>query len=350
MDQNGKIGYAVLGLGVGGAHLDAAEQNQYCHVEAVCDLRQDRLDHAKEKYPDLTTYTDVDEMLRDPAIDIVSVCLPSAMHADYAIRCMEAGKHVLCEKPVDITPEAAQRIIEAKNRLGRKCGVIHQNRFNVDMKPIKEAIDSGRMGKLFLGTFEVKWYRTQNYYEENGGWRGTWGMDGGGSLMNQSVHTVDLMQWLMGKPVSVTSKWGIFDHTIETEDTTASLLTFENGAMATFVTSTCTYPGLCTAIKLYGTGGSVEADGDRLTHWIFKDAEEGEEEKMLRKYGHGNGGSFAKNAGLVTGHAYQVNDIIDAVRLDRDPVIQPEDAITAVKIINAVYESARTGRTVDIRY
>lgn len=165
------------------------------------------------------------------------------MHADFAVKAMEAGKHVLVEKPIDITVEAAMKIEEARVRTGLKAGVIHQNRNNADMKPIREAIQSGKIGSVIYGDFEVKWYRTQEYYD-NGGWRGTWEMDGGGSLMNQAVHTVDLMQWLMGDVESVTSQIGIYGHRIETEDFTASLIKFKSGAVATFVSTTCAYPGL----------------------------------------------------------------------------------------------------------
>jgi predicted dehydrogenase len=260
---------------------------------------------------------------------------------------MEAGKHVLVEKPLDITPDRARLIEEARVRTGMTCGVVHQNRFNVDMYPIREAVQSGRLGRLILGTFGVKWYRDQAYYD-NGGWRGTWEMDGGGSLMNQSVHTVDLMQWLMGDVVSVTSHMGIYDHDIKTEDTTASLITFKNGAAATFVSTTCAYPGISTEIMLYGTGGSVEADADCLKTWKMKDAEDedAEEADMLSRYGGGNLAATPEDAARKFGHDHVVEDMIDAVLDGRDPQVMPADALKAVEIVCAVYESARTGKTV----
>ena len=224
-----KVGYAVLGLGIGMAHADAAYASEYADLVAVCDVDEKRLEKARKKYSGVTAYTDFEELLADGRVDVISICLPSAMHADFAVRAMEAGKHVLVEKPLDITPERAQLIEDARVRTGKICGVVHQNRFNVDMYPIREAVTDGRLGKLILGTFAVKWYRDQRYYD-NGGWRGTWEMDGGGSLMNQSVHTVDLMQWLMGDVESVTSHMGIYNHDIKTEDTTVSLIKFKSGA------------------------------------------------------------------------------------------------------------------------
>ncbi len=341
-----KIGYAVLGLGIGMAHADAAYQSSHATLVAVCDINETRLQRAMERYENVTAYTDFEALLADARVDVISICLPSAMHADFAVRAMEAGKHVLVEKPVDITPTRAALIEDARIRTGMKAGVVHQNRFNVNMTPIKEALDSGRMGRLILGTFGVKWYREQSYYD-NGGWRGTWEMDGGGSLMNQAVHTVDLMQWLMGDVASVTSTMGIYDHSIQTEDMTASLIRFKNGAAATFVSTTCAFPGISTEICLYGTGGSIEADADVLKVWKMKDAEDedAEEAAMLEKYGKGNLG-FVTDPTLRLGHDHVVEDMILAVLEDRDPEVTPAEAMKSVAIVNAVYRSARTGETV----
>jgi UDP-N-acetyl-2-amino-2-deoxyglucuronate dehydrogenase len=348
MENTRKIGYAVTGLGVGKSHAKAALNAKNGKLIAVCDLIPEKLEKAKKDYGDILTYTDFDEMLKNPDIEIVSICLPSGMHAEFAVKALEAGKNVLVEKPVDITVEAAEKIEAARIKTGLKAGVIHQNRFNACMKPMKEAIDSGRLGRIFLGTFAVKWHRTQEYYD-NGGWRGTWDMDGGGSLMNQAIHTVDLMQWLMGDVESVTSNMGIFNHVIETEDMTASLIKFKNGASATFVSSTCVYPGLGTDVQVYGTKGSIEVDGDRLITWRIEGEDDDEGMNMIELYGAGNGNATALDPTLVVGHATQVNDIIDAVLFDRDPLIVPSDAIKSVKIANAIYESAKTGKTVYIK-
>lgn len=274
------------------------------------------------------------------------MCLPSAMHADFAVRAMEAGKHVLVEKPLDIVPERAQLIEDARIRTGMTCGVVHQNRFNVNMYPIREAMENGRLGKLILGTFAVKWYREQTYYDN--GWHGTWNMDGGGSLMNQSVHTVDLMRWLMGEVESVSSHMGVYDHVIETEDTTASVIKFKNGAIATFVSTTCAYPGLSTEICLYGTGGSIEADADCLKVWKMKDAEDedAEEEAMLAHFGGGNLAAMSEDPTKNFGHDHVVKDMIAAVAEGRNPEVMPAEALKAVKIVCAIYESARTGKNV----
>lgn len=353
-----KIGYAVVGLGIGQAHVDAAYANPDADLIAVCDLRQDRIDLAVKGHPEVKEYLDFDEMIKNPDIDIISICLPSAMHAEFACRAMRAGKHVLIEKPVDITPEAAEIIEKVRLETGMKAGVVHQNRNNSCMHLLKDAVNDGRLGKVFLGTFAVKWYRTQDYYN---GWHGTWDMDGGGSLINQSVHTVDIMQWLMGDVESVTSTMDIVDHDIETEDMTATLIKFKSGAAGTFVTTTCAYPGICTAIELYGTGGTVELDGDVLKTWKMKefsdefaekhgldsfDTDE-EENEIITKYG-SNGAYTESFPGTHVGHQSVVDDMIAAVKDGRDPQIMPLEAIKSVKIVNAIYESARTGKTVYI--
>lgn len=223
------------------------------------------------------------------------------------------------------------------------CGVVHQNRFSFNMQAIKQALDEGKLGRLLLGTFAVKWYREQSYYDR-GGWRGTWEMDGGGSLMNQAVHTVDLMQWMMGEVESVMSTARICNHSIDTEDLTASIITFRNGATATFVSTTCAYPGISTEIDLYGTEGSIEADADILKTWKLRaDEDEEEEEEMLNRYGRGNLHAAQLAPQALYGHRHVVEDMICAVRDGRNPEVMPEDALRAVCIVDAIYCSAEQG-------
>ena len=365
------IGYCVAGLGVGKNHVRGVLGSDHGKLIALCDLLSDKMDmvektviakdleahpeHKEHIADELLKYTDFDEMLKNPEIECVSIALPSGLHAKYAIKAMEAGKNVLIEKPMDITVEAAQSIIDAWKRTGVKVGVMHQNRNNLDMAPMKRAIDEGHIGKVFLGTFEVKWYREQSYFERDGGWRGTWSMDGGGSLMNQGVHTVDLMQWLMGDVESVTSTMAICGHDIETEDMTASLIKFKSGATATFVSTTCAYEAGCgTGIKVYGTDGTIECDQGEILTWkihsnvkdreIAKAIESAEENAMKAKYS--VGGSAASDPALSTGHGSVVNNLINAIYNNTDPMIVPTEGIKAVKIVNAIYESARTGKTV----
>ena len=346
--RNGKIGYAVAGLGVGLAHADAACEYDKCELVALCDINRDKLLAAGEKYAGAVCYESFDELIADPCVDIISICLPSGMHADFAVRAMEAGKHVLIEKPIDITVDAAKKVSECAKRTGMRAGVVFQNRNNAVMKPVKEAVDSGRLGKLILGTFAVKWYRDDAYY--NNGWHGTWSLDGGGSLINQSIHTLDIMQWLMGDVESVSSEMGVYGHNIETEDLTASVIKFKSGATATFVSTTCAHPGVSTEISLYGSGGTIELDADRLKTFRLRDSydEEEEEAEMIEAYGNGNGMAALRDASVICGHKSVVVDMVNAVLENRDPQITPDEGIKSVRIINAIYESARSGKKIYI--
>jgi len=343
MSLNHKLGYAVLGLGVGMAHAEAAFESENADLVAICDINEKRLSDAAEAFPGATPYTDFEQMLSDPRVDIVSICLPSGMHAEYAVRAMRAGKHVLVEKPIDIDLDAAERIEAARIETGMTCGVCMQNRNNVSSIPIKEAIDSGRLGRILFGTFAVKWLRPDSYFSDTP-WRGTWAMDGGGSLINQSVHTVDLMQWFMGEVESVTSTMSTYNHDIETEDFTASLIKFKSGATATFLSTTCAFPGLATEISVYGTDGSVEADADRIITWKMRDADdvEAHEREMLKKCGQGNSQAEWKSVG----HTSMVEDIIAAVRDKRDPLVMPREAMKSLRIVRAIYDSAKSGKTI----
>jgi UDP-N-acetyl-2-amino-2-deoxyglucuronate dehydrogenase len=341
-----ELGYAVVGLGVGRAHVKGALKAEGAKLVAVCDLIQEKLDKVKEEVPDVKTYTNYSEMLADKDIDIVSVATPSGLHAKMVIEALRAGKHVLCEKPMDITVDRILEIEKVRVETGLKVGGIFQNRRNPIMEPTKKAVDEGRLGKIFAGFFRINWYRSDEYFLQNGGWRGTWAMDGGGSLMNQGVHTVDLMQWLLGDIASIRSDFAIINHKIETEDFTSSVVKFKSGAIVNLVSTTCAYPGLGTDIQITGTDGSIHIDGDRLVAWKIKGDKMNEEEaEMLKIYGGGGTIAAADNT-IVRGHDYMVQDMIDAVRFDRDPMICPMEATKAVKIINAVYESARTGKEI----
>lgn len=343
------VGYAVVGLGVGHAHVKGALEAEGCKLVALCDIRPHTLDRILEKYPEAASakfYTDFAEMLKNPDIDVVSICTPSGMHADMAIQALRAGKHVLVEKPMDITVDKILAIEQVRKETGLKVGGIFQNRRNAVMEPTKKAVEEGRLGEIYTAFFRVNWYRNDEYFLHNDGWRGTWALDGGGSLMNQGVHTVDLMQWLLGEVKSVRSIMRIVNHKIETEDFTNSIITFKNGCVANLISTTAAYPGYGTDIQLTGTNGSIHIDGDRLLVWRIKgDRMKEEEAEMLQKYGSG-GTIAASDHTIVRGHSFQVQDMVDAVRFDRDPMVGPMEATKAVRIINAVYESARTGKEI----
>lgn len=338
-----KVGFAVVGLGIGMAHAEGIVGSDYAYLVCGCDIDEARREKFAKLYPEAEVTDSFDSILKNENVDVVCICLPTYMHADFACRALMAGKHVLCEKPADIMVERAMKIAEAEKISGRMAGFVFQNRFNYNMYPIYEAVRSGRLGKIYLGTFSVKWFRKQSYYDANGGWRGTWDKDGGGSLMNQSIHTVDLMLSLLGNDVvSVQSAGGVVNHDIEAEDMTASLITFENGAVATFVSTTCAYDGLSTEIGIYGTEGSIEADADKMIRWRMKDDPDGiEEEKILERYGFGNMCASSYHPNIRCGHGYMIDDMANAVLEGRRPVIGIDEAVKSIRLIEQVYKNIK---------
>ena len=204
------------------------------------------------------------DILADPDIDAVTVCAPSGLHAALGVQALRAGKHVIVEKPMDVTPAACDELIAAQRESGRRLAVVSQHRFDRATQAVKEALDDGRLGELFFVDARIPWYRTQGYYD-SGDWRGTWALDGGGCLMNQGVHTVDLLRWLAGPVVSVYAQARTAAHVrLEVEDAITATLTFANGALGSLMASTATYPGFPARLALHGTRGSAVIEGDAL--------------------------------------------------------------------------------------
>ena len=347
-----EIGFAVVGLGMGKHHCRSIIEGRSSKLVAICDMDEGRLSQGKEDY-NCRTYVSFDEMLNDPEIDCINIATPSGMHSDFGVMAAKAGKHIIVEKPADIKPEKIDALREAGEKYGVKIGCIFQARLDPLNIAVRDAIQSGRLGKLIGIHGHLPWYRKQSYYEgDHGSWKGTWEMDGGGSLMNQGVHTVDLIQWLGGRVAQVNGMFGVFGHDIEAEDQTDALLKYENGALGTIYTTTCCYPGYDQLITIYGTKGSIMKDASKLLAWkIQGDNEEEEEKEMLAKFGPKDkekGISADPMAVSSDGHTTIVEDMAKAIAEDRDPMIGLDDAKHAVEIITSVFEAGRSGQTVSI--
>jgi predicted dehydrogenase len=286
---------------------------------------------------------DLDALLARPDVDVVCVCVPSGLHAEIGVRAARAGKHLAVEKPVDVTLAAADRLIEAARDAGVALTVISQHRFDPGLIELKRLIGEGALGRLVLGEASTKWYRTQAYYD-SAGWRGTWAMDGG-SLMNQGVHYVDLLRWCMGPVTEVTAVCATQAHQVEVEDTALALVRFASGAVGTIMSTTAAYPGFPQRLEITGTGGTVVVEDGRITRRALTGQDD-----------HGRGGTGEASAGAaadpaaieVASHAAQLADLLAAVAGGREPVVGGQDGRDALEIICAVYESARTGRTVSL--
>jgi UDP-N-acetyl-2-amino-2-deoxyglucuronate dehydrogenase len=307
-----------------------------------------------------------DEILADPSIDAVTICTPSGLHAALGTRALAAGKHVVIEKPMEITPAACEPLLAAQRASGRKLAVISQHRFDPSSQQVRAALDRGELGRLILTEARVPWYRTQDYYD-SGDWRGTWALDGGGCLMNQGVHTVDLMLWLAGPVKTVYAQMRTAGHErIEVEDAVCATLTFANGAIGNLLATTCAHPGFPAYLGLHGTHGSALIEGDELKTFAIRGREtihgQSATAHALQVATGGTKSATAHasaaaipDAPVAPGawswgdaHRAQFADFIRAVRTGGTPLVDGVAGRSAVTLINAVYESARTGRVVTL--
>jgi predicted dehydrogenase len=295
-------------------------------------------------------YTKLDAMLADARVSIVTVATPSGAHMEPAVAAARAGKHVIVEKPLEITLKKCDRMIEACEKAGVQLGAIFPSRFHDSSVKLKRAIDAGRFGRLTLGDAYVKWYRTQAYYD-SGAWRGTWALDGGGALMNQAIHSVDLLSWLMGPVAEIRAQTATLAHErIAVEDTAVATLRFASGALGVIEAGTAAYPGYLKRIEIHGSEGSAVMEEEDLVKWDFargvrRDAAIHEQ---MRQPKSGGGGASDPAAIGHHGHASQFRDMVEAVKKHRPPSVDGHEGRKSVEIILGIYKAAETGRGVQL--
>jgi UDP-N-acetyl-2-amino-2-deoxyglucuronate dehydrogenase len=289
---------------------------------------------------------DFHEAVRRDDVDAVVVATPSGTHADVAVAAAQAGKHLLVEKPLDITLARVDSILNAVKESGVVLASVYPLRFTEGAQRAKAAVDAGRLGQLTLADVYVKWWRPQSYYDNP--WRGKWAVDGGGALMNQAIHNVDLVQWLAGPVTSVVGRTTTLAHEMETEDTMSALLTFANGALGVIQGATSCWPGDPARVELHGDRGTIVLEEGRIVTWKLQDAAPGEEEAMLAlEHAAGSGAADPMAIGFEK-HRRQVVDLIEAIRTGRSPAIRGEEARRSVEIVRAIYRSAQTNSTVTL--
>jgi predicted dehydrogenase len=286
----------------------------------------------------------LDALLAHRPLDMVVIGSPSGLHADHGIAAAKHGLHVLVEKPIDVTTERADALIAEASRARVTLGVIFQDRLKPDVLRLKALVDGGRLGTPILANARVKWYRPPSYYGESR-WRGTRALDGGGALMNQGVHTVDLLLWLFGPVRRVFAKTAARLHAIEVEDTAVAVLEFENGALGTLEAATSAYPGYSRQIELTGSNGTVRLDGDDLAAVDLKDARDDERPAS------GRGATVSAASPVVSdpsAHVRVIEDFIQAIAARRAPICDGAAGRQSVALIEAIYQSAQTNLPVDI--
>jgi predicted dehydrogenase len=358
--MNDPIGVAIVGAGIiGRNHAAAIGRLPDAKVVAVVDpdiAARDALATATGA----AAYTTLPEALADPAVGLISICTPSGLHAADAEQALAAGRHVLVEKPVDVTLEPARSLLvaaEAAAGQGLVTSVISQHRFDPASVAVAEAVAAGRFGVLTSAVASVAWWRGQEYYN-SADWRGTWALDGGGALANQGVHTVDLLLWFLGEPVEVYAHTGLVAHDgIEVEDVAVATVTFASGALAVLHATTAAYPGLSVRLSVYGSQGSAVLHDDQLEFYFAGGDGKGaglrgtgesvdqSTEVVAPEEIRGN----AKVADpFVVGHLRQYQDVLAAIRTGRQPGVTVADALLALAVVRAVYVSATLGRPVQM--
>ena len=346
----GKIyGFGIVGAGmVAGIHAMAIQEIQRARVVAVM---APHIEHARslaKKYSADACDT-LEELVSRDDVDVVDVCSPSGVHMEAAVKGAEAGKHVLVEKPLDVTLERCDRIIEACESGKVKLGGIFQNRFEDNTLLIKGKIERGRFGRLILCDAYVKWYRDEQYYESSS-WKGTWEFDGGGALMNQSIHAVDLLQWFAGDVASVRAFSETLLHRIEVEDTAVAILRFRNGALGVIEGTTACYPGFAKRIEIHGEKGTAILEDENIVRWDFVD--EGAEDREIKgrcaeRKVVGAGASDAAAIKHIN-HKRQVENFLDGIEGKDEILVDGYEARKAAEIVLAIYRASRENKEIKL--
>src|SRR5262245_10466906 len=344
------IGFGIIGCGM----------ISRFHAKAVADIKGakvvacfDSFTSAADKFGaeiGCKVYHDLDKMLADKSVDVVTICTPSGVHAEPAIAAAKAGKHIIVEKPLDITLKRCDAMIEAAKKAGVVLSTIFPSRFHESSQLLKKAIEAGRFGKLTMGDAYVKWFRTQEYYD-GGAWRGTWALDGGGALMNQAVHSVDLLLWFMGPAVEVSAYTATLAHErIEVEDVAVANVRFANGALGVIEASTATFPGELKRIEISGNAGSATVREEDLVVWKFAKetkADEAIRETMASRTQTGGGAADPKAIGHHA-NMLQFQDMLTAIKKAKRPLLDGPEGRKAIELILTIYKSAETGKPVKL--
>jgi predicted dehydrogenase len=339
--------FGIVGTGIiGGFHAKAIQDMTGGELVGAANRSTERAEAFAAEH-DTRAFASVEEMLAEDTIDIVTIGTPSGAHFEPAMAAIEAGKHVVVEKPLEITVDRIDQMTAAAEARGVCLSAILNRRFHPAMENFKQAVDEGRFGRLTSASAYVKWYREQAYYD-SAGWRGTWALDGGGALMNQSIHTVDALLHLAGPVQSVQASTACLAHeNIEVEDIAVVLLEFVSGARGVIEASTCTWSsnGHPARVQIAGTEGSVFLADESFEVWDFM--HETPEDEALRKthLAGSQSGLGANDPTAINTHQHQRNfeEVVQAIRENREPSTSASEARKSVELINAVYESAREG-------
>jgi len=323
-----EIGIGIVGLGMGANRARMATETPGVKLVAVCDVNEERAKTVSERHG-CDMYLDYAKMLERDDVDVVHVMTWSGLHADHGMMAARAGKHVITTKPMDVTVAKCDALIEECRKAGVKLAVDFDSRYGDTWHTIKRAVDEGVLGKLVLGEARLKWFRTQGYYDD-GGWRGTWKWDGGGALANQTVHFIDLLQWMMGFAETVYGDSGVYTHKIEGEDMGLAILRFKNGARGAIVGTTTFPQSPYCGVEIHGDKGGVLTT-KKETQWYW-----------LEGYEPGDFQAKAPAMNVQDNMARAINEGLPIV-------VTGEEGRKSVVLLEAIRESAKSGQVVRVK-
>jgi predicted dehydrogenase len=344
------VGFGVVGCGmIANFHCKAVADIRGAKVVACYDTVPAAADRLAEQIG-CAAYHDLNAMLADPGVDVVTICTPSGAHMEPAVAAARAGCHVIVEKPLEVTLSRCDKIIDACAEAGVTLATIFPSRFHESAQLLRRAVDQGRFGRLTIGDAYVKWYRTQQYYD-SGAWRGTWQLDGGGAMMNQAIHSVDLLLWLMGPVAEITAHTATLAHErIEVEDVAMATLRFENGALGVIEATTAAYPGALKRVEIHGSAGSAVLEEEDITSWAFAQTTSRDKALLARMAGKTTTGGGAADPAAIGhhGHTAMFKDVLKAIKSGSPPLIDGAEGRRSVEVILAIYKAAETGRAVSL--
>jgi UDP-N-acetyl-2-amino-2-deoxyglucuronate dehydrogenase len=332
------IGIAGSGL-IADFHAKAIRDLPNAKIVGFSDNGSGKSTALAKKY-DCEAFHDYRKLIHHPDVQVITIAAPSGAHLEPAMEAAEAGKHVLCEKPMEINTDRVDQMIQAHEKAGTYLGGIFNFRHDEAIPEIKQAIEKDRFGSITCASVQVPWWRSDDYYKDS--WHGTLALDGGGALMNQSIHMIDLLQYLMGEVAEIKAFTGRKGHPqIEAEDTGVAALQFTNGALGFIYGTTASFPGQNRRMEITGTGGTVQMVEDRITHWDF--AETGPEDQLIReKYQKTKGGGGVADPAAINyyGHLRNIQKFLDAIDSRSKFEIDGYEARKAVDIINRIYKDS----------
>jgi len=338
--------FGIVGAGnIADFHAKAVQSLENANLTGICGTNPDKVKILAAKYS-CKVFSETKEMLQSPDVDIIIIATPSGAHIEPAIEAAKYGKHVLCEKPLEISLERIDAMIKAHESHGTRLGGIFNYRFNDAVRVLKNTVESGRFGTITNASVFVPWWRSDEYYKSS--WRGTWALDGGGALMNQSIHMIDMLQYMIGPVDSLQAYTATLGHPqIEVEDTSVAILRFKNKALGMIYGSTASFPGQFRRLEITGTKGTVIMEEDSFKIWQFAHPLK-EDVKIINKYSTigGGGGVSDPMAIPFEPHARNIKAFISSIEQNKPFEIDGREARKSVEIILGIYESAKKHREV----